>query len=153
MRERTLILIKPDAINRGLAGEIISRFEKKGLKIVGMKMMKMSEEKAREHYSHHVGKPFYPDLEKFMTSMPIIALVVEGRNAVDVVRRIVGSTNGREAEPGSIRGDYSMSVSKNLIHASDSKENAEKEIKRFFKEDELFDYGLAYEDFLYASDE
>ncbi len=153
MRERTLILIKPDAINRGLAGEIISRFEKKGLKIVGMKMMKMSEEKAREHYSHHVGKPFYPDLEKFMTSMPIIALVVEGRNAVDVVRRIVGSTNGREAEPGSIRGDYSMSVSKNLIHASDSKENAEKEIKRFFKEDELFDYRLAYEDFLYASDE
>ncbi len=153
MRERTLILIKPDAINRGLIGEIISRFEKKGLKIVGMKMLKMSKEKAKEHYSHHVGKPFYPDLEKFMTSMPIIAFVVEGKEAVNVVRKIVGSTNGREAEPGSIRGDYSMSVSKNLIHASDSKENAEKEIKRFFKDEELFDYELAYDEFLYASDE
>lgn len=153
MRERTLVLIKPDAINRGLIGEIISRFEKKGLKIVGMKMLKMSKSMAKEHYSHHIQKSFYPELEAFMTLMPIIAMVIEGKNSINVVRKIVGVTNGRDANPGSIRGDYSMSVSKNLIHASDSKENAKKEIKIFFKDNEIFEYSLSYEHFLYASDE
>ncbi len=150
---KTLILIKPDAINRGLVGELISRFEKKGLKIVGLKMLKMTPSMAKEHYAHLVDKSFYPELEEFMTSNPLIAMVVEGKDAVNVVRRIVGLTNGREAEPGSIRGDYSISVSKNLIHASDSEETAKKEVARFFKEDEMFNYTLSYENYLYSSDE
>ena len=151
--ERTLVLIKPDALQRGLVGEIISRFERKGLKIIAVKMLRMSPELAREHYSHLVGKPFYPELEKFMTSMPIIAMVLEGKDAVSVVRKLVGATNAREAEPGTIRGDLSMSVSKNVVHASDSLETAEAEIKRFFSEDELYPWQRKHEEFFYAEDE
>ena len=138
--EKTLVLIKPDAIERELIGEIIKRFERKGLKIVGIKMLKMSPELAKEHYAHLTDKPFYPSLESFMTSKPIIAMAVEGVQAVSVVRKIVGATNARNADVGTIRGDYSMSTSKNLIHASDSLETAEKELKRFFKDEELFSY-------------
>ena len=151
--EQTLILIKPDAIHRGLVGEIILRLEKKGLKIVGMKMLHMTKELSKDHYAHLVSKPFYPDLEKFMTSFPIVALVAEGKEAVDAVRLVVGPTNATKAEGGTIRGDLSNSTSRNIIHASDTKETAEKEIKRFFKPSELFDYKLAISEFLYAGDE
>ena len=151
--ERTLILIKPDSVNRGLIGEVISRLEKKGLKIVGLKMLHMTKELSKDHYSHLMSKPFYQDLEKFMTSYPIVALVAEGKEAVDVVRLIVGPTNATKAESGTVRGDLSNSTSRNIIHASDTKETAEKEIKRFFKSSELFDYKFAVSEFLYAGDE
>ncbi|MEM4165993.1 MAG: nucleoside-diphosphate kinase [Candidatus Bilamarchaeaceae archaeon] len=153
MRERTLILLKPDAIQRGFVGEIISRFEKKGLKIVALKMLKMTPTLAKEHYAHLVEKPFYPDLEKFMTTHPIIAAIIEGKEAVEVVRTMLGPTNATKAPAGTVRGDLSNSTSRNVIHASDSKETAQKEIERFFKKDEIFEYEFATENFRYASDE
>jgi len=149
--ERTLVLIKPDAVVRELVGEIISRFERKGLKIVGMKMLKMSRELSREHYAHLVDKPFYPELENFMTHMPIFAMVLQGKDAVSMVRKFVGVTNAREANPGTLRGDFAVSVSKNIIHASDSLETAKAEVRRFFKDDELFSYKRT--DYLYSDDE
>lgn len=150
--EQTLVLLKPDAIQRGLIGEVISRFEKKGLKIVGMKMLKMSKEDAKKHYAHLVSKPFYKDLEKFMTEHPIIAFVVDGKEAVDIVRNMCGPTNATKAPPGTIRGDFSNSTSRNIIHASDTKETARREINFFFSPKEIFDYELN-ENYLYASDE
>lgn len=153
MHEKTLILLKPDALQRGLIGEVISRFERKGLKLVGLKMIKITKDLSKEHYSHLVSKPFYPDLENFMTSMPVVALVLEGKEAVEVVRLIVGPTNASKASGGTIRGDFSNSTSRNIIHASDSKETAEKEVKRFFKPTELFEYKMNIDAFLYASDE
>ena len=153
MRERTLLLIKPDALQRGLLGEILARFERKGFKLVGLKMLKMDKAMAREHYAHLVSKPFYPDLEKFVTEHPIVAAVVEGKEAVEVVRLMVGPTNASKASAGTIRGDLSNSTSRNVIHASDSKETAVKEIHRFFKPHELFDYSVNVESYLYASDE
>jgi len=150
--ERTLVLLKPDAVSRGLIGEIISRFEKKGLKIVALKMIKMDEELAKKHYAKYVDKPFFPVLAKFMTSKPIVAMVVEGLDAIKVVRKIVGKTNGREAEPGTIRGDYGMSISKNLIHASDAEETAKEEISRFFKEEEIIEW-KNNEEIIYSEDE
>lgn len=153
MKERTLLLIKPDAIQRGFIGDIITRFERKGFKIVGMKMLHMSKELAKEHYSHLVSKPFYPDLEKFVTSHPLVSMVIEGKEAVEVTRTIVGPTNASKAPGGTIRGDLSNSTSRNVIHASDSKETAEKEIKRFFKDSELFEYKLNNEPYLSAPDE
>ncbi len=153
MRERTLLLIKPDALQRGLLGEVLARFEKKGFKIIGLKMLKMDKALAKEHYAHLVSKPFYPDLEKFVTEHPLVAAVVEGKEAVDVVRLIVGPTNASRAPGGTIRGDFSNSTSRNVIHASDSKETAAKEIHRFFKPHELFDYNVNVDSYLYASDE
>ena len=151
--ERTLLLLKPDAIQRGLIGQIVSRFEKKGFRIVGMKMMQMSKDIAKEHYAHLVDKPFYPDLEKFVTSHPLVAMVVEGKEAVDVVRLIVGPTNASKAPAGTIRGDFSNSTSRNVIHASDSLETAKKEVARFFRGDELFQYEMKVADYIKASDE
>lgn len=151
--ERTLILIKPDAIQRGLIGSILARFESRGLKVIGMKMLKMTEAMSKDHYSHLVTKPFYPDLEKFMTHHPVIAMAIEGKECVQVVRDLMGATNSRKAAPGTIRGDLSMSTSRNIIHGSDSLETAEKEIKRFFKPEELHAYKLSSTDYLYASDE
>ena len=151
--ERTLILLKPDAVERGLIGEVVGRFEKKGLKIVGMKMLKMSKELSKEHYAHITDKPFYPDIENFITSLPIIALVLEGKEVVEVVRLMLGPTNSRKAPSGTIRGDLSNSPARNIIHASDSVETAGKEIKRFFKKEELFDYSLLLKEALYARDE
>ena len=153
MKERTLLLLKPDAIDRRLVGRIISRFEDKGLKIIGMKMIKISKELSKEHYAHLVEKPFYSDLEEFITSHPIVAMAIEGKEAVEVVRLIVGPTNATKAPAGTIRGDFSNSTSRNTIHASDSKETAEKEIKRFFREDELFDYEFKNKYYYYADDE
>lgn len=151
--EKTLILLKPDGIQRGLVGETIARLEKKGLKIVGLKMFKMSKELAREHYAHLTGKPFYPDLEKFITCQPVIAMVIEGKEAVDAVRLIAGPTNATKAPGGTIRGDLSNSTSRNIVHASDTKETAETEVMRFFKKEELFEYKFVAQDFLYADDE
>jgi nucleoside-diphosphate kinase len=133
MLESTLVLIKPDGVERKLIGEIISRFEKKGFKIIDMKMMTMSKTLAEAHYAEHVGKPYYDRLISYITSGPIIAMVLEGENAVQNVRNMVGKTDPLEAVPGSIRGDFALNTTVNVIHASDSIENAEKEIKRFFK--------------------
>ncbi len=138
--EKTLVLLKPDALQRNLLGEIISRFEKKGLKIIGLKMMKLNDTLLKEHYFHHKNKPFFKDLVKFMESSPIIALALEGVEAIEAVRLICGPTVGRKADSGSIRGDFSMSRQYNIVHASDSKESADKEIWRFFNQDEIFDY-------------
>ena len=151
--ERTVVLVKPDAFQRGLVGKIVSRFEQKGLKIVGMKMIKMSPALAKEHYAHLVEKPFYPGLEKFMAGNPLLVFAVEGQEAIEVVRKIVGVTNARKAEAGTIRGDFSMSTGRNTIHASDSAETAKKELERFFKPEELFDYGMVLVDYIYAEDE
>lgn len=151
--ERTLILLKPDAIQRGFIGNIISRFESRGLKLVGMKMLRMTKDLSKDHYSHLTTKPFYPDLEKFMTHHPVIAMVLEGKECVQVVRDMMGPTNSRKAVSGTIRGDLSMSTSRNIIHGSDSVETAEKEVKRFFKPEELHEYKFAAADYNYAPDE
>jgi len=145
MRQRTLVLLKPDAVNRRLMGEIIARFEKKGLKIVAMKMLWLSKEMAEKHYEVHKGKPFYDSLIDYITSAPIVAMVLEGDNAIEVVRRMMGKTNGVEAEPGTIRGDYAMSVQNNLVHGSDSEESAKREISLFFNPEEIMEYRLVDE--------
>lgn len=138
--ERTLILLKPSAVQRRLIGEVVNRFERKGLHIVGMKMMQLTDAILNEHYAHLTDKPFFPDLCAAMKASPVVAMCVEGCEAVAVVRSITGATNGRKAEPGTIRGDYSMSGQENIVHASDSTENAEIEIRRFFKPEEIFEY-------------
>ncbi len=151
--EKTLVIIKPDALQRGLLGDIINRFEKKGLKLVGLKMMRLDEAILREHYSHLVEKDFFPGLSKFMQSSPVAIICLEGLEVVDAVRLITGITKSREAEAGSIRGDYAMSVSCNVIHASDSVENAIDEVQRFFNQDEIFEYFKSEYEFIYAQDE
>lgn len=151
--ERTLILIKPDAVQRGLAGEVLNRFERKGLKIVGMKMMKLTKKVLKEHYSHIADKPFFPGIAAFMSSSPVIALCLEGLDAVDTVRGICGVTLSREAQVGTIRGDYAMSIQTNIVHASDSKAAAKEEIKRFFDNKELFRYEKVLASNIYSSDE
>jgi nucleoside-diphosphate kinase len=151
--ERTLILIKPDAISRGLAGTVLSRFEQKGLKIAGMKMIQLSDALLREHYSHLADKPFFPTIAEFMSRTPVIALCLEGKEAVEVCRSLCGVTNSRKAAPGTIRGDLGMSMQCNLVHASDSPETAAAEVARFFKPEELFAYDPALINYLYASDE
>lgn len=140
MKEKTLIIVKPDALQRNLLGEVISRFERKGLKILGLKMISIDDALIARHYEHHKDKPFFDDLKKFMQSSPVIVMVLEGHSAINAVRLIIGPTTGREADAGSIRGDFSMSKGHNVVHASDSKENAEQEVYRFFNEDELFEY-------------
>ena len=132
--ERTLVLLKPDAVQRNLIGRIIARLEEKGLEIVGLKMRCFPVELVREHYSVHKERPFYDDLVGFMTSGPVVALALQGKGAISVVRRVVGATNAAEADPGTIRGDLGMSFSHNLIHASDGPESAEKELALFFAE-------------------
>jgi nucleoside-diphosphate kinase len=151
--EKTLIIIKPDALNRSLVGEIISRFERKGLKIVGMKMIQLNDDILKEHYAHLTDKPFFPRIAAFMKRWPVIVMVLEGLEAVESVRLITGDTLGRKADAGTIRGDFSMSVQANVVHASDSVENAEKEIKRFFTEDELYNWERIDLEVLYAEDE
>jgi nucleoside-diphosphate kinase len=138
--EQTLVLLKPDSIQRALAGEVISRLERRGLKFVAMKLMKVSDELANQHYGEHVGKPFFDGLVKFITSSPIVAMVVEGENAVEVVRNTVGATNPVQAAAGTIRGDLGLTIGMNLIHASDSLESAKREIDIFFQADEIVDY-------------
>ncbi len=139
-KERTFVMIKPDAVQRGLVGEIISRFEKKGIKIVAMKMLKVNRELAEKHYAVHKGKPFFEPTVKYITSSPVIAMVLEGYNVIEMVRNMVGKTNPQEAAAGTIRGDYGQHIGRNIIHASDGKETAEYEINLWFKQEEICDY-------------
>ncbi|MFC1727683.1 nucleoside-diphosphate kinase [Patescibacteria group bacterium] len=138
--EQSVVLVKPDALQRGLVGEIVSRFERKGLKLVAIKMMSLTDEVLDDWYVHHKDKPFFGDLKKFMKSAPIVAMLWEGLEAIKTVRRLCGTTKGNEAEAGSVRGDLSMSGQHNIIHASDSQETAEKERDLIFKKNEVFDY-------------
>ncbi|HMS28209.1 MAG TPA: nucleoside-diphosphate kinase [Saprospiraceae bacterium] len=151
--ERTLLLIKPDAIQRGLIGEIISRIEKKGLKFTGIKMIQLSDEILQEHYAHIKTKPFFGKIAEFMKSAPVIACCVEGLDAVETVRSITGVTKAREAQPGTIRGDLGMSIQTNLVHTSDSKDAAKEEINRFFKQNDIFEYIHLLEPVIYSEDE
>ncbi len=151
--ERTLVLLKPSTIQRQLIGEIVNRFEKKGLRIAGMKMMQLTDEILEDHYAHLVGKPFFPALKASMMKTPVIAMCLEGVDAIAVVRFITGYTNGRKADPGTIRGDYCMSNQQNIVHASDSPTAAVQELNRFFKPEEIFDMGDLNMDRLYAVDE
>jgi nucleoside-diphosphate kinase len=151
--ERTLILLKPDCVQRRLAGRVIARFEEKGLNIVAMKMLRVTAELAKRHYAEHVAKGWYPSLESFITSGPIIAFIAEGPEAIRVVREMVGATNGRNAAPGTIRGDYGMSRQMNLVHASDGADAAQRETQIFFSPDELCESTPALESWLLAGDE
>jgi nucleoside-diphosphate kinase len=132
--DRTLILVKPDAFARGLTGEIIARFERKGLRIAALKHMQVTEDLATRHYAEHEGKPFFGDLVEFITSAPLVALVLEGHEAVVAARQVIGATNPLEASPGSIRGDFALEVGQNMVHGSDSNESAEREVGLFFPE-------------------
>lgn len=152
-KARTAVLVKPDGLQRALIGEIISRFERKGLKLVGIKMLFMSDEMLDQWYQEHTDKSFFKDLKMFMSSMPIIAMVWEGIDAVPVVRKLVGTTLGREAEAGSIRGDFGMSQQLNLIHASANDEDAQREIKIIFDRDEVFDYQSSMDEVVYSDEE
>src|SRR5216110_1126114 len=147
--ERTLIILKPDAVQRGLSGEILSRFERKGLQIVGMKMMKIPQQLAETHYEPHRGKPFYPGLVKFMTSSPVLVIVLAGKDSIAIARKMMGATFGSKAEPGTIRGDFGVSNSFNLIHGSDSSESAARELGLFFKPDELIEWTPAAQTWVY----
>jgi nucleoside-diphosphate kinase len=151
--ERTLILVKPDAIQRNLLGEIITRFERKGLKIVGLKMIQLGDALIEEHYRSHKEKSFFSELKKYMQSAPVVAMVLEGHQAVSATRLIVGPTKGYAADAGSIRGDLSISGQTNIVHASDSLESAQEEVGRFFEEKDLIVYTKIDELFVTASDE
>ena len=151
--QQTAVLVKPDGMQRGLIGEIMNRFERKGLKLVGLKMLRMSDSMLSEWYAEHKDKKFFGELKKFMASMPITAMVWEGLDAVSVVRGLVGTTLGREAEAGSIRGDFSMSEQFNLIHASATREEAQREIKIVFEDGELFSYQSSMDMLVYTEEE
>lgn len=138
--ERSLVLIKPDAMKRNLAGQIIGRFEQRGLKPVALKMLHMDETLAKRHYAVHEGKPFFADLVKYITSTPIVAIVFEGEKAIELIRKTMGATDPKKAEKGTVRADFGLDIQNNAVHGSDSPENAAKEIKIFFKDKEIFDY-------------
>jgi nucleoside-diphosphate kinase len=141
--ERTLVLIKPDAVQRAIAGEILARWERRGLRIAALKMLQVTDAMAQKHYAEHEGKPFFPGLVRFITSGPIIAAVLEGPSAIQAVRQTNGATNPLEATPGSIRADFSLDKERNLVHASDSPASADREIKIFFKPSEVLDWPRA----------
>jgi nucleoside-diphosphate kinase len=151
--EQTFILFKPDCIQRRLVGRVLARFEDKGLNVVAMKMLEVTPELSRQHYAEHVNKPFYPALEKFITASPVIAAVIEGLEAIRVVREMLGATSGLKAVAGTIRGDYSSSRQMNLIHASDGPEAARREIDLYFKTNEIHSYTLTVTPWLRAADE
>ena len=151
--QQSVVLVKPDGLQRGLIGEIIARFERKGLKLVALKMTTLSHDVLDQWYAHHKEKPFFSGLKAFMMQTPIIAMVWEGLDAVDTIRKLVGLTKGREAEAGSIRGDFAMSQSNNLIHASDSVENAKKERNLLFGQGEIFAYESGVDCLVYSKEE
>ena len=151
--QKNLVIIKPSAIQRSLVGEVVSRFEKKGLQIIGFKMMTLSDEMIEIHYAHLKDKPFFKRIKDSMQVTPVFVLALKGLDAVEVVRNMSGSTNSRKAEPGTIRGDYSMSVQENIVHTSDSVESSIIELARFFKDEELFDYKPLLLTHLYSNDE
>ena len=147
--ETTLIIFKPDAVQRGLMGRILARFEEKGLQVVGCKFMQISQDLAARHYDAHKAKPFYPGLVKFMTSSPVVVVALQGKDAITIARKMMGATFGSKAEPGTIRGDFGVSNSFNLIHGSDSPESATRELALFFKPDELIDWTPAIQPWIY----
>ncbi len=151
--EKTLVILKPSCLQRGLVGEVTKRFEQKGLRLCGMKMCQLTDEQMSQHYAQHAGKPFFQQLKDAMMVTSVIVCCYEGVEAVEVVRQMAGVTNGRKAMPGTIRGDFSMSFQENIVHTSDSIETAKIELQRFFKEDEIFDYPQPQFSFLYAFDE
>lgn len=151
--EKTLVLLKPCTVQRALIGEVISRFEKKGLRIAGLKMMQLDDAILREHYAHLVEKPFFPDLCATMSVTPVVAMALEGVDAIEVVRQMAGPTNGRKALPGTIRGDFSNSGQQNIVHASDGPETAAAELKRFFREGEIFEWPYPAMTAIYGGDE
>ena len=146
--EKTLIIIKPDGVERGLIGPIISRFEQRGLKFIGMKLMQVSDELARQHYAIHEGKPFFEPLIQYITSSPVVVMALAGPDAIKIARNTIGATKPSEAAPGSIRGDFGMMVGRNLVHGSDSVENGELEIGLWFVESELTDYESSLEEWI-----
>ena len=143
--ERTLFLVKPDGVQRGLVGEVVSRIERKGLKIVGMKLVQVTQELAHRHYEEHVEKPFFQGLVQFITASPVVALVLQGAGSVDAVRQAMGATDPKKAAPGTLRGDLGMDMGRNLVHGSDSPQSAAREVALFFSEDELLDWPRALE--------
>ena len=151
--ERTLIILKPDAVQRGLVGEVLSRFESRGFSVAGMKMVVLSQPQLTEHYAHIADKPFFPGIAKFMSSSPVVVAVIEGKEAVECVRAMCGPTNARKAASGTIRGDFALSMQCNVIHASDSIESAQKEVARFFKPEELHSYSRMLGGITYSADE
>lgn len=151
--QRTLVLLKPDCVQRRLMGKVISRFEEKGLNIIAMKMIRVTPELSQKHYAEHVEKPFYPSLEAFITSAPVVAMAIDGLEVIDVVRNILGATSGLKAEAGTIRGDLSSSRQMNLVHASDSAESAQRELELYFAPEELCDYEPIATPFMRAPDE
>ena len=151
--EKTLVILKPSCLMRGLVGEVTRRFEQKGLRLAGMKMCQLTDEQLSEHYGQHKGKPFFQQLKDAMMVTPVIVCCYEGVDAVEVVRNLAGVTNGRKAALGTIRGDYCMSFQENVVHTSDSIENAKIELERFFYPGEIFDYKMPLLDYLYAADE
>lgn len=153
MKQKTLVILKPSCVMRGLVGEVTNRFEKKGLRLAGMKMCQLTDTQLNEHYAHLAGKPFFQGLKGSMMCSPVIVCCYEGEDAIAVVRTLTGATNGRVAAPGTIRGDYSMSNQMNIVHASDSPEAAEAELKRFFKPEEIFEYKQVQHDYIYSVDE
>ncbi|MBR1446919.1 MAG: nucleoside-diphosphate kinase [Alloprevotella sp.] len=152
-KERTLVLLKPGTVQRGLIGNVINRFERKGLHLCGMKLMQLTDEVLSEHYAHLAEKPFFQRVKNSMMAAPVVAMCWEGVDAIEVVRTLCGPTNGRAAAPGTIRGDFSMSFQENIVHASDGPETAAVEIKRFFTPEELLDWGSCAHGFTYANDE
>lgn len=136
--QKTFVLVKPDGVQKDLIGEVITRFERRGLKIVGLKMIKITQEQAKKHYAEHSEKPFFGELVEFITSGPVAAMVVQGENAIKAVRGMMGATNPIDANPGSIRGDYALTMSQNIVHGSDSEESAKNEVNNFFKAEEIF---------------
>lgn len=153
MPQRTLIIIKPDAVQRQLVGRILCRFEEKGLKIAAAKFMRISEDLARRHYAVHKGKPFFEGVVRYLSSSPVLVLVLEADGVIEMARRLMGKTFGNEAEPGTIRGDFGACRGYNLVHGSDSPESAAYEISLYFKPEEIVDYSLAAQDWLYGSNE
>ena len=151
--QRTLVLLKPDAVQRRLIGQLISRFESKGLNIVAMKMLQVTPELAKQHYAEHVDKPFYPSLESFITAAPIVAMAIDGLDSIQVVRDMLGATSGLKAAAGTIRGDFSSSRQMNLVHASDGPDAAKRELDLYFSADEFCDYAPVLTPFMRADDE
>lgn len=147
-KQRTFVMIKPDAVQRGLIGEIINRFEKKGIKVVAMKMVSVDKDLAEKHYGVHKGKPFFEPTVKYITSSPVVAMVLEGFNAIEIVRKMMGKTDPAEATPGSIRGDYGQFIGRNIVHGSDGEDTAEFEINLWFKPGEITDYSRVDEEWL-----
>jgi len=151
MSERSFVMLKPDAVLRRLMGTVLTRFEKRGLKIVAAKMMEISEDLAKEHYGEHKDKPFFNDLVSYITSAPVLAMVIEGDECISLIRKMVGATNPKEADLGTIRGDFALDTGRNIIHASDSAQSAKREIALFFDESEICQYQMPDEHLIYES--